>query len=118
VAAAYRGLGVDLEHTYLVGWSNGWDYRALGTLLGNPKWNGLLWGIDGSGADAVTMARAHVDDPAAKLYLTGGDKGESDAKYLQDLFPSAIVARHASRVPGKDFWTVFVPAGPAGGNGG
>lgn len=118
VAASFQMHGVDLDHTYLVGWSNGWDYRALGTLLGNPRWKGVLWGADDSGADAVTMARAHVDDPAPKLYISGGDKGEADADYLKDLYPSAVVARHASRVPGKEFWTVFVPARPAGGSGG
>jgi hypothetical protein len=110
VAASYAGLGVDRDHVYLVGWSNGWDYRAVGILLGDPRWRGLLWGSDSSGADAVFMADMQVLDPAPKLYLVGGEHTEANLRHLRELYPDAMAVRHASRIPGKDFWSVYVPA--------
>lgn len=118
VARSYLAAGVDLDHVYLVGWSNGWDYRAVGTLLGNPRWQGLLWGGLSSGEDAVEAAEPHAADPAAKLYLVGGAVAEKNVEYLKKLYPAAQATKHASRLPGKEFWSVYVPARPAEGAGG
>ena len=51
----------------------------------------------------------HVADPAAKLYFVGGPRAHSDIEYLRVLYPAAVVTPHASRMPGKDFWSVYVP---------
>lgn len=109
VVEAFRTLGGDLDHVYLVGWAHGWDYRALGLAFGAPDWNGLLW-VDAPGGDAAELAAAHVDDPAPKLYLLGGPEAPRGVETLRGLFPDALVTEHASRVETKDFWSVIVPA--------
>jgi hypothetical protein len=109
---------VALDHIHVVGWSNGWDYRAVGTLLGDPRWQGLMWGQTDSGEDAVELARQHAADPAARLYLVGGQFADENVRFLEELFPAAIATRHTSRQPGKEFWSVYVPARPAEGAGG
>jgi len=113
VARAYMvAAGVDLAHIYVVGWSHGWDYRAIGIELGDVHWNGLLWGRQASGHDAVRAADGHVGDTAGKLYLVGGPRADENVKYLRGLYPTAIATKHPSKVPGKDFWSVYVPARP------
>jgi hypothetical protein len=109
VARAYVQMGVPLSHVYLVGWDNGWDYRALGILLGDPSWNGLLW--NPGGKDHVSLARDHLADPGPKLYLVAGPETEATAnvKALRAIFPTAVATRHAAAIPGKDFWSVYVP---------
>ena len=114
VARAFLTLGGDLEHLYYVGWPNGWDYRAVGFLLGAPTWNGLLQGSAGDWSDAAEPARFHVGDPARKLYLVGGPHAEAQRVYLRELFPDAIETFHRSAVPGKDFWSLYVPGDAAG----
>jgi hypothetical protein len=94
---------------FLVGWPHGWDYRALGALLGDLDWNGLLWGSASDGSDSVLLAEMQVGDPSPKLYFVGGDRAESNIAQLKEYFPSALSARHDSAVTGKTFWTVLVP---------
>ncbi len=110
VARGFLSLGGELDHVYLVGWPHGWDYRAVGMHLGDFSWNGLLWGSDPSGTDAVELAADHSSDPAAKLYLVGGDHASSNIDYLRSLYPNAVVAEHWSVVTERGFWSVFVPA--------
>ncbi|MCB0215578.1 MAG: glycosyltransferase family 39 protein [Chloroflexi bacterium] len=114
VARAFLTLGGDLDHLYYVGWPNGWDYRAIGFLLDAPDWNGLLQGSAGDWSDAAEPARFHVGDPARKLYLVGGPNAEAQRAYLHGLFPDAIETFHRSAVPGKDFWSLYVPGIAAG----
>ncbi len=117
VARAFVAAGVAVDHVYLVGWSNGWDYRAVGILLGDPHWQGLLWGQLSSGDDAVELAQEHVSDSAPKLYLVGGPMADRNVRFLRELYPAAVATQHASRLPGKEFWSVYVPARPAEGAG-
>ncbi len=109
VAQGFLAMGGDLDHVYLVGWAHGWDYRALGLQMGDPDWNGLLWGAAADGSDAVTVAAGHVSDPQAKLYFVGGEWAQANLAYLRQLFPTALVSQHHSVLTGKDFWTVYVP---------
>lgn len=110
VAAGFIALGGDLDHVYLVGWSDGWDYRAIGVELGDFDYQGLLWGAESDGSDAVEQAAAHVDDPAAKLYIVAGPRTEANIAALRDLFPTAVVVAHPRRSVGEAFSTVYVPA--------
>ncbi len=114
VVRGFLALGGDLDHVYYVGWVNGWDYRALAWLLDAPDWNGLLEGSPPDWADAAESARSHVDDPARKLYLVGGPHAESQRELLDDLYPGSIHTHHRTRVPGKDFWSIYVPGEAAG----
>lgn len=109
IARAMMALGVDLEHIYLVGWSHGWDYRALGAHLGDPFWDGLLFGAE-NGSDAVLAASGHVGDPAAKLYFLGGPFAPAHIEFLEGQYANAITTHHHSETTGKDFWSVYVPA--------
>jgi hypothetical protein len=109
IARAMMAMGVDLDHIYVVGWANGWDYRALGAHLGDPYYEGLLFG-SGDGSDAVLQAGDHVSDPAAKLYFVGGEYAPRNLEYLEELYPDAVATHHMSTTTGKDFWSVFVPA--------
>lgn len=116
-AAAVRRFldqdGADITHVYYVGWENGWDFRALAYLLGEPSWNGLLGGQKPDWSDAATAAQPQVADPAPKLYLVGGPFAQAQLDTLKGYFPDARVEQQPSRVPGKEFWTVTVP--PRGG---
>lgn len=116
-AAAVRRFlaqdGADITHVYYVGWENGWDFRALAYLLGEPTWNGLLGGQKPDWSDAATAAQPQVADPAPKLYLVGGPFAQAQLDTLKGYFPDARVEQQPSRVPGKEFWTVTVP--PRGG---
>lgn len=116
-AAAVRRFldqdGTDITHVYYVGWENGWDFRALAYLLGEPSWNGLLGGQKPDWSDAATAAQPQVADPAPKLYLVGGPFAQAQLDTLKGYFPDARVEQQPSRVPGKEFWTVTVP--PRGG---
>jgi len=116
-AAAVRRFleqdGADISHVYYVGWENGWDFRALAYLLGEPSWNGLLGGQKPDWSDAATAAQPQVADPAPKLYLVGGPFAQAQLDTLKGYFPDARVEQQPSRVPGKEFWTVTVP--PRGG---
>jgi len=113
VIRAFVTQGGDIAHAYYVGWSNGWDFRALGYLLGAPEWNGLVGGTDmAEWSDAAEGARPHVSDPRRKLYLVGGPYADKQLETLRSLYPNAVVTRQASRVPGKEFWSVFVPDAP------
>lgn len=102
-------LGGDFDHVYYVGWEHGWDHRALAYQMAQPTWSGLLSGQNADWSDAATAARAHLGDPAPKLYLVGGPFAAAQLDTLTGLFPAARVAEHKTRIPGKDFWTVFVP---------
>lgn len=110
VARGFIALGGDLDHVYLVGWSDGWDYRAIGVELGDFDYAGLLWGREADGSDAVDQAAAHVDDPAAKLYIVAGPRTEANVDALRTLFPAAVVVAHPRRDVGEAFTTVYVPA--------
>ena len=101
--------GGDFGHVYYVGWEHGWDHRALAYLMGAPTWNGLLSGSRPDWSDAATAAQAHVSDAAPKLYLVGGPFAAAQIDTLKGFFPTALVAEHKTRMPGKDFWTVIVP---------
>jgi len=107
--------GGALDRVFLVGWSNGWDYRVIGLSFGQPDWNGLLWGVAPDGSDAVNQADDHAADPERQLYLVAGPRAEANIAYLRELFPGAVVAPGAARSPDKPFWTVVVPADPARG---
>ena len=109
VARAFLRLGGDLEHVYLVSWPHGWDYRALGLLLDNPDWRNVMEGTRPDMSDAVYGAETHYADPSAKLYLVGGPQARANIDALVNIFPGAVVTAHASRMPGKDFWSVYVP---------
>lgn len=102
-------MGGDFDHVYYVGWEHGWDHRALAYQMAEPTWSGLLSGQNADWSDAATAARAHLGDPAPKLYLVGGPFAAAQLDTLTGLFPAARVAEHKTRIPGKDFWTVFVP---------
>ena len=102
--------GTDIDHVYYVGWENGWDYRALAFHLGEPGWNGLIAGQAADWSDAAEGAAAHRVDPASKLYLVGGPHAARQLATLSGFFRAAEVQEHASRIPGKNFWTVTVPA--------
>lgn len=102
--------GSDIDHVYYVGWENGWDFRALAFHLGQPAWNGLISGSAPDWSDAAQGAAVHRGDPAPKLYLVGGPHAARQLATLSDFFPAAEVEEHASRIPGKNFWTVTVPA--------
>jgi hypothetical protein len=114
VARTYVQMGVPMDHVYLVGWDNGWDYRALGILMGDLHWNGLLW--DPSGKDHVALAREQMGDPQPKLYLVAGPETEASANVaqLKSDYPNAVATRHAATIPGKDFWSVYVPGDSMG----
>jgi hypothetical protein len=118
VAAGFMASGVPRDHIYVVGWENGWDYRAVGIQLGDPGWHGLLWGQDPHRADAVKMATAQPNDTSPRLYLVGGPLAASNVKYLRGLFPRAIAALHASAQAGREFWSVYVPGSQAEDSGG
>jgi hypothetical protein len=115
VVHGFLDLGGDLDHVYLVSWPHGWDYRALGLLLGDADWNNVLEGSGPGMRDAVLLADAHRSDPKAKLYLVGGPAAQANLDHLREVYPAAVVTEHASRMPGKDFWSVLVPPASAGG---
>ncbi|MFN8423265.1 MAG: glycosyltransferase family 39 protein [Anaerolineae bacterium] len=107
---SFLTAGGTLDHVYLVGWANGWDYRVFGLTFGDPTWNGLLWGIAPDGSDAVEQADRNVDDPARQLYLVAGPQADANIRHLQGLFPGAVVTPGIARPNGQPFWTVVVPA--------
>ena len=109
VVRAFEAMGVDLDHVYLVGWSYGWDSRALAWNVGAPDWEPLGWSGPRLDLDAVAAAESHPEDPAPKLYLVGGPAAAASLEALGDLYPDAIVSRHHSRQPEKDFWSLYVP---------
>jgi hypothetical protein len=113
-ARGFLSFGGDLAHIYYIGWINGPDYRAIGFLLGEPDWNGLLAGTDAADwEDAAEPARAHVADPARKLYLLGGPHAQAHLALLGELYPDAIETHHPSPYPGKDYYSVLVPGSAA-----
>lgn len=109
VARAFLTLGGDLEHVYLVSWPHGWDYRALALMLGDADWRNVLEGTRPDMSDAVEGAGLHVEDPSAKLYFVGGPNADANIQHLRRIHPDAVVTMHPSRMPGKDFWSVYVP---------
>lgn len=113
-AQGFLSIGGDLAHIYYIGWINGPDYRAIGFLLGEPDWNGLLAGTDAADwKDAAEPARAQVSDPARKLYLLGGPHAEAHLSLLDELYPDAMLTHHPSPYPGKDYYSVLVPGSAA-----
>ncbi|MFN2251686.1 MAG: glycosyltransferase family 39 protein, partial [Anaerolineae bacterium] len=109
VGRAFVDMGGDLDHIFLVSWPHGWDYRALGMLLGDPEWSNVLEGFEPNMEDAVDLAADQVGDPARKLYLVGGPIAQQNIAALLELYPDAVVTHHDVPVEGKDFWSVFVP---------
>jgi hypothetical protein len=107
---AFLAQGGDLSHVYLVGWEHGWDWRALGLLLGDPSWHNNLFEGGVSAEDAVEQAQQHIGDPAMKLYFVGGSYATDNIAYLQQLYPEAEVRQHSAPLPHQVFWTVHVPA--------
>jgi hypothetical protein len=113
IGRAFVEMGGDLENVFLVSWPHGWDYRALGMLLGDPEWSNVLEGYGPNMEDAVDLAALHQADPERKLYFVGGPIAHQNIEALRALYPDAIVTRHDVPVDGKDFWSVLVP--PASG---
>lgn len=109
VARLFMATGGDLDHVWVVGWPHGWDYRVIGIALGDPTRNALLWDEESGGLLSARKAAAHVDDPAPKLYLVGGSDAARSVSILEEIFPDARASRHEGRMPGKAFWSVYVP---------
>jgi len=110
VVRSFVTLGGEVNHASYVGWENGWDYRAIGFMLGRPDWPGLIGpGAKSDWSEAAESARALAGDPARKLFIVGGPFVQHQIDTLRSIFPEAMVTHHTPRVPGKDFWTVFVP---------
>jgi hypothetical protein len=114
VIRAFQTLGGDVTHAYIVGWPYSWDYRAIGIQLGHPEWNNVLQGTEPQFGNAVKDAGGQKGDPARKLYLVGGSVAQANIAYLLELYPGAVVTRHAGHVPDKDFYSVLVPGTPTG----
>jgi hypothetical protein len=114
VINGFVAMGGDRDHAYIVSWSNGPDYRAIGQLIGDIHWPNNLFDVasDGERSAQEAIRQGHAEDPARKLYIVGGPAVQENLTTLEDLYPSAIVTHHPSHVEGKDFWSVFVP-GPA-----
>jgi hypothetical protein len=113
VGRAFVELGGNLGQVYLVSWPHGWDFRALGMLLGDPEWANVLEGREPEMADAVLQASMHQPYPERKLYLVGGPIAQQNIDTLLQLYPAAVVTHHDVPVEGKDFWSVFVPPASA-----
>jgi len=108
VVRAFLQSGGTLDHTFLVGWPHGWDYRALALELGVPEWRNVLWGTGPDLRGAEREATAHVGDPDAKLYLVGGPRAEAAIDFLHALYPNAVVTSHLDAQPAKRFWSLRV----------
>lgn len=109
VARRFVDSGGDVDHVWVVGWPHGWDYRVIGIGLGRPGLQNLLWDDASGGERSARRAADHVGDPAAKLYLLGGAGAERSVADLVAIFPDARATRHEGRLPGKAFWSVYVP---------
>lgn len=109
VARRFLATGGDLDHVWVVGWPHGWDYRVFGIELGRPGLENLLWDDASGGERSARRAADHAADPAAKLYLVGGGGAERSVADLAAIFPDARATRHEGRLPGKAFWSVYVP---------
>ncbi len=107
---AFVTQGGRLDHAYYVSYAYGMDYRAIAMNLGDPDWGNIIQGSNPDLSDAAEGARAHVDDPLPKLYVVGGELAPRHIETLKSIFPDATVRHHPStHLPGKEFWTVYVP---------
>lgn len=106
VARRWLGPGGDTHRIVLVGWPDGWDWRAFAFELGDADWSTVMWGTGPDMRDAVD---AVAPDPAGSLCFLGGPHAEEDAAALTARFPGAIVELHEDPVPRRRFVTVKVP---------
>lgn len=103
VAVAIRAFSgvVDLNHTWILLYPHWIDTRNVAINLHAIGWEQTLPQADD--------ARAHVDDPANKLYvLNFGD--EKNLVVLQQIFPNGKTQIVRSRTPGHDFRLFYVPS--------
>ncbi|RME45888.1 MAG: phospholipid carrier-dependent glycosyltransferase, partial [Chloroflexi bacterium] len=90
----------DMAHAYHVAYPFWADTRNIAINAGDITWNNAILNIE--------QVRAHVNDPAPKLYLLYPDDQRS-LSFLQSLFPEGRVTRYQSATPTKDFLVFFVP---------
>ncbi|RIL10395.1 MAG: hypothetical protein DCC75_04460 [Proteobacteria bacterium] len=95
---------------FLVGWSHGWDYRALGILLNKPEWGGVMWGERQDGADALRHLDQHLSDQGPKLYLVGGELAKGHLDTLRWFYPKNETRIHHHENPKKSFYSFLVDA--------
>jgi hypothetical protein len=93
--------GGDMRHAHHIGYPHWVDTRAIAINAGDLSWHNALTNPD--------EVRAHVSDPAAKLYLLHRDDTASLAQ-LETLFPAGRARLYRARTPGKDFVVFDVPA--------
>lgn len=91
----------DMDHAYHVAYPYWVDTRNIAINAGDITWRNAILDIE--------QVRAHVNDPAPKLYLLHVDDQKSLA-FLRSLFPEGRVTRYQSATPTKDFLVFFVPA--------
>jgi hypothetical protein len=110
VIRSFVTFGGSLEEVYMIGWPNGWDYRALGVQLGDPYWNGLIGGRKEDWSDGVDIdARALAEDPARKLFFVGGTEAPKLIEGLREIYDGAIVTRHPVEPDDRSFYSVLTP---------
>ncbi len=110
VIQAFEVLGGRIENVYMIGWPNGWDYRALGVLAGDPYWNGLIGGRDPDWYDAVRVdAAALAENGTRKLFFVGGEEAERFLEGLRAIYPDALVTRHPVEPEDRSFYSVVTP---------
>ncbi len=90
----------DMDHAYHIPYPHWADTRNIGINAGDIGWRNSV--------DELEDLRAHVEDPAPKLYLVYPGDGRS-LRFLRDLFPRGRLERYRSKVPGKDFLIYVVP---------
>jgi len=89
-----------LDQAYIAPWPFFLDREAVAFELMNWGWYNLLNDLTGLPEQAALLGN--------KLYLVHLSDQESLAR-LRETYPQAQVRRYWSRMPGHDFWIVFVP---------
>ena len=103
LAQVIRGFAAtcgSLDQAYIAPWPYFVDGRAVAFELGDWGWYNLL--------DDLTGLSEQAAQPGNKLYLLHLLDRESRARLLE-TYPQAQVRRYRSKMPGHDFWIVFVP---------
>jgi len=90
----------DTQHAYLKGWPHWVDHRNVAINMGDITWNNALLDIE--------QAKAHVADPANKLYLLNVQDQKSVTR-LKELFPRGQIREFKSATPGRNFLIFFAP---------